>query len=96
MNDVARHKIGDLCDTLTGIDVINLEKYDVSCYQLILGATFENSTVKAEMATEAPVEESFDGSFSLSEQFDRLFGIHHFFFLLMQIISTLCKLRKME
>lgn len=65
MNDVARDKIEDLCETLTGIDVINLEQYDVSCYQLILGASFENSTVKAELATEAPAEESFDGSFSI-------------------------------
>lgn len=66
MNDVARHEIRELCDTLTAIDVINMDKYDVSCYQLTSGASFEDSTVTAGIVT-VPIEETFDGSFLSSE-----------------------------
>lgn len=61
MNDVPRNEIRELCDTLTAIDVINMEKYDVSCFQITMGMSFENSTVKAGTATESPIEDTFDG-----------------------------------
>lgn len=67
VTDIAQHEIRDLCDILTAIDVINMEKYDVSCFQLVSGASFEESTVKAGVATEPPIEEPFDGLFSLFE-----------------------------
>lgn len=62
ITDVARDEIVYLCDILTAIDVINMDKYNLSCYQLTLGATFEDSTIKSGMTTE-PIEEIFDGLF---------------------------------
>lgn len=67
VTDIAQHEIRDLCDILTAIDVINMDKYDVSCFQLVSGASFEESTVKAGIATEVSIEEPFDGLFSLFE-----------------------------
>lgn len=67
VTDIARNEIRDLCDTLTAIDVINLDKYDVSCFQLTLNASFEDSTVIAGISSGAVVEETFDGSFLLSD-----------------------------
>lgn len=66
MTDIARDEIRELCDTLTAIDVINMDKYDVSCYQLTSGASFEDSTVKPGIVT-VPIEETFEGSFLLLE-----------------------------
>lgn len=34
----------DLCNTLTGIDAINIGTYEISCFELVSGHSFEDST----------------------------------------------------
>lgn len=35
----------DLCSVLTSIDVVSTDKYDISCFELVSGSTFDESTV---------------------------------------------------
>lgn len=42
---VAQDVIHDLCKVLTAIDVINTDNYDISCFELVLGTSFEESTI---------------------------------------------------
>lgn len=35
----------ELCELLTGIDVISYDKYGFSCFQYTAGSTFEDSTL---------------------------------------------------
>lgn len=68
ISDVARDDIQYLCDTLAAIDVINMDKYDVSCYQLSLGSSFEDSTIKPAFVSEEPANDTLNGSAYLNEE----------------------------
>jgi hypothetical protein len=37
--------IFELCEKLVSIDIINFDTFDVSCYELVSGQTFEESVV---------------------------------------------------
>lgn len=38
--------ISELCNDLESIDVVNFEKFDLSCFELAAGSSFEDSTIK--------------------------------------------------
>lgn len=44
LSAVPRASIRELCDMLAAIDRISADDYDVSCYEVSAGQTFEDST----------------------------------------------------
>lgn len=46
---VSRNETYELCDRIQSIDVISFDSYNISCYELVSGSTFDESIV-----TDAP------------------------------------------
>lgn len=55
MGAIEKADIERLCDMLYSIDVVQFPEYDISCFQLVSGASFEDSIV-----TKSPIVQSMD------------------------------------
>lgn len=51
ISSVAEENVLNLCKSLESIDLINMDKYDLSCFELSAGSTFDESTIKAGQST---------------------------------------------
>lgn len=61
---VAKENILDLCKALKSTDVINMEGYDLSCFFLTSGLSFDESTIKIGQSTLIPADT--DGNIHLN------------------------------
>lgn len=47
MTNLSESSVLDLCDVLVSIDLINFDKFEVSCLEFVAGSTYEESIVAA-------------------------------------------------
>lgn len=74
MTSVAEKNFLNLCKALKSIDLINLDKYDLSCFELSAGSTFDESTIKS--GQNNIIMTDTDSKF-LSNQFEKFYTKNH-------------------
>lgn len=47
ISSIAEKNVLNVCKALESIDLINMDKYDVSCFELSAGSTLDESTIKS-------------------------------------------------
>lgn len=73
--------VNDLCKTLETIDIINMENFDLSCFLLVSGSTFDESTIKIGQTTLLPDNDN-NGKlhFTNLPNKNNIFDLFHFCF----------------
>lgn len=79
---VDKTQIYDICNALTSIDLISLPEYDVSCFAIASGSSFDDSTVRLGVNTLPPLYDYNDGEswphYCLHTPNNYRFGINYF------------------